>query len=261
MPRLKQLLVSCIPNVKMTTRVPWGGRLRYRARVHKGLLVRKVTDYHHEKVIFDFWERRVSGGMTVFDVGANIGMHTVSLGLRLRPGGGAVHAFEPDPDNLLLLRENLRLNGLEQTVTVVPKAADVRPGEARFWRDVHSSATGTLAPDGGNTMYHRLTGKPPEVMVVPTTSIDHYCRDERPGTRPQVIKIDVEGAEAQVVTGAAWVLREFGPDVVLDGATPQAIDLLRDAGYAIYDLLDAGRRVPEGQYPAFTTLASRAGRP
>jgi FkbM family methyltransferase len=251
---IKKHLISFIPNIKLTMSVPMGGKIRFRARSHKGFLVRKLTDYRHERVIFEYYDAKVRGPMTVIDVGANIGLHSIPLGMRLAAGGGRLIAFEPDVDNLALLHENIRLNGLEKTITVVEQAVDAEPGVATFWRDTASGATGTLSPQNGNAWYQQLVGKPPVIAQVTTTSIDAFC--DAQGLTPDLIKIDVEGAEARVLAGMRRLLSKKRVHLIIDGVTTEAADILSEARYELFDLEAEGRPVAPGPMQAFTVLAS-----
>ena len=71
----------------------------------------------------------IKPGMTVFDIGANIGYYTVLLACR--GAQGAVHAFEINDKVLDLLEENVRMAHLTN-VTVVKKAVTKITGEAEF---------------------------------------------------------------------------------------------------------------------------------
>jgi FkbM family methyltransferase len=251
---LKRSLISFIPNIKLTMSVPMGGKIRFRARSHKGFLVRKLTDYAHERVIFEFYDAHVQGPMTVFDVGANIGLHSIPLGRRLDAGGGRVIAFEPDADNLALLHENVRLNGLEKTIAVVEQAVDAEPGVAMFYRDTASGATGTISPKNGNAWYQQWVGKPPVIVQVATTSIDAFC--DASGITPDLIKIDVEGAEDRVLHGMKRLLSDRRVRLICDGVTAAAVDILREARYELFDLETEGMRIRPGPTRAYTILAS-----
>ena len=81
-------------------------------------------------------------------------------------------------------------------------------------------------------------------------------------TAPSVVKIDVEGAEAAVLRGAARLLRDIRPRImceVSEANREQATRIFKDAGYALYD---AGKNWPgSGQVAqcAWNTIALPAG--
>ena len=73
---------------------------------------------------------------------------------------------------------------------------------------------------------------------------------------PDLIKIDVEGAEIEVLTGAMALLRSSQPDLIIDGTTNIANAFLRKLGYQIYDLTDNRRVILEGDPQPYSILAS-----
>jgi FkbM family methyltransferase len=135
----------------------------------------------------------LSGMRIVYDVGANVGYYSV-LASRILGSTGQVIAFEPDPQNVVFLRRHLEMNGIEN-VQVVEAAVSDRCGKAMF-RQEASRYMGTLSPSG--------------TVPVRTLSLDELINSgELPP--PDVIKIDVEGAERQVFSGAEQTLRSKHP--------------------------------------------------
>lgn len=87
----------------------------------------------------------LSGRRTVLEIGANIGTQTVYF---VRCGGfDSVICLEPDPKNVALLELNVRLNQLENRVTVLPVAAGRSAGTLTLRRDAGNSGGGTLRAD------------------------------------------------------------------------------------------------------------------
>ncbi len=125
------------------------------------------------------------------DVGANIGL--VSIMLALCCPDGEVHSFEGSPKNARRLNRNLALNGIENCF-VTEAAVGAREGRTRF-RETPFAAGSHVAPGDPDT------DLPATVIVVPTVTIDGYCR-ERLGRRIDFMKLDVEGSEPAVLAGA-----------------------------------------------------------
>lgn len=136
-------------------------------------------------------------GELFVDVGANVGAYTV---LAAGAAGCRCIAFEPLPETFRSLSDNIRLNDLAAGVVAVNAGVGAAPGRLRF----------TSAHD---TMNHVLAdGEADDACVeVPVQTLDDALR----GERPVVIKIDVEGYEAEVLDGAARVLAEVSPLAVL----------------------------------------------
>lgn len=157
------------------------------------------------------WLQAVLGpGRVFFDIGANVGFFTV-LASRIVGGEGAVVAFEPLPENLRALQEHVRLNRA-QNVTVVAAAVSDRAGTERFG-PADNPAMGGLAPDGS--------------IDVATVTLDDLVK-EGAVRRPDVLKIDVEGAELRVLAGARRTLVEARPAIVLSAHGWQLFEACRE---------------------------------
>lgn len=146
-------------------------------------------------------------GQVFFDVGANVGFYSL-LGARLVGRGGRVIAFEPMPRNLAFLYRHVRLNRAEN-VTILPLAcAEVLSTELFIAGKNH--ALGRL--EGSSCEPERSPPQSPGLLVA-TISLDAAAGEL--GLRPDVIKIDVEGAELRVLEGAAHILTQVRPVLLL----------------------------------------------
>jgi FkbM family methyltransferase len=144
-------------------------------------------------------DRWVKPGDTVVDVGANIGWNAIRAA-RLAGPRGRVVAVEPTPDTLAVLRRNVAASGLG-TIVVEPVAAGSSGGTRDFFVRGGVSAVNSLYPE---SRYARVT----EVLRVQVVRLDDLV--EGPAA---VVKIDVEGAELDVLEGAPRLLGT--PGVVL----------------------------------------------
>ncbi len=157
----------------------------------------------------ELFRRLVRPGDRCLDVGANVGVHTVRLA-KLSRAAGEVLAFEPDPELARRARGNVQLNEVANVRMIEAAAAD------------HNSTAVLYRPGTADTnraraslLHHTyLTGREQEV---PTVTIDDSCPDP-----VALIKIDVEGAEAAVVAGAAATISRDRPAVIFEYA-PQAL--------------------------------------
>jgi FkbM family methyltransferase len=160
-------------------------------------------------------------GAVVFDIGAHVGFYSLLAAVSTKPGG-KVFAFEPLKTNTTWLRRHAALN--QVSVEVIEAAVADHDGQAHFRRGPNSYS-GALAEEGEG------------VSVV---SIDAQCAAGRVSL-PNVVKIDVEGAEALVLKGAEETIRSARPVIFL--ATHEAnghrecLNLLRNLGYRVDELV------------------------
>lgn len=149
--------------------------------------------------------RVTKAGDVFYDIGANVGFFSV-LGARLVGPSGFVYAFEPVPENAAYVRLNLRLNRFAHC-EVVERAVSARSGREQLWLAEYSGggALATVAPPADAKSR----------IDVDVVSIDDFVfgRHARP---PAVVKVDVEGAEIDVLRGMARVLREARPIVIYE---------------------------------------------
>ena len=174
--------------------------------------------------------RVLHSGQIFFDVGANVGYYTV-LASRVVGAQGVVVAIEPSVRNLCLLSRHLRLNNC-RNVSVVTAACAADLNIYRFspgpdYAQGHLLAPGTSQPAvGGN------------VVVVPAVTIDTVMA--RAALRPHVIKIDVEGAELDVLRGAHDTLMACQPTILLsvhsDSLRAGCVEHLRSYAYDLVPL-------------------------
>lgn len=140
----------------------------------------------------------------VFDVGAHIGLSAIPLSYRINPSG-MVYAFEPSSSNFEYLRKNIAYNGrmnIKLFNYVVGAASAVK---VRFHESSVVSAMNALIPYRINASYRCVWKE--------QISLDDFCSQHK--VIPDLIKIDVEGAEFNVLKGAGGIMRKARPAIVL----------------------------------------------
>lgn len=171
----------------------------------------------YERDVQRLFGERIRPGSVVWDVGANAGFFTL-LAAKLAGPSGSVYAFEPLPRNLDHLRRHLALNDV-RNVHVVPLAVSDRAGTARFAIG-ESPAMGGLATHGD--------------FEVQTTTLDEMSATI---PAPAFIKMDIEGGEHAALRGAASLLRDAAPVILLSTHGYEQHELcttlLRAAGYQL----------------------------
>ena len=159
----------------------------------------------HEQEVQELLCRVLKPGDCFYDVGAHIGFFSVFSAVIVGLDGHVV-AFEADAMNAIALQETLGRNGLSEQIDVVERAVWSSPGTLRLLRAQPGPKS--------NTGMSRLVGDSRNGTVAVTGIIlDDFVKTNR---APNFIKIDVEGAESEVLKGAAHVLREHHPRVLCE---------------------------------------------
>ena len=180
-------------------------------------------------------KRLLRPGMTVFDIGANVGYYSLLAADLVRPSGH-VHSFEPTPVVAERLEENVMSNHLSPWVTVNAVAVGSGRGMAKFHLSLDDSE--------GNSIF--ASEQTSQSISVPVMSVDEYIRDHELGAI-DVMKIDIEGAEMLALQGARKLLtREDAPLLIIEvnpaalksaGTTPTQLRSVIEAfGYKCFTL-------------------------
>jgi FkbM family methyltransferase len=149
---------------------------------------------HAKRIVF---ERTVTEGSVVFDVGAHVGYYTLLASVLTGPAG-KVFAFEPAPRNLGYLKRHLERNRI-RNVTVIEAAVSDGPGVAPF-DETDTHLTGHLSPEGA--------------LQVATVGLDDLVAQGRLPL-PHFIKMDIEGGETRALRGAKTLLSQAHPAIFL----------------------------------------------
>ena len=175
-----------------------------------------------------FLRRWLRPGMQAVDVGASFGVYATAIAKAVGPGG-RVWAFEPTPDTANFLQRTIELNHLDQII-VVRKALADRAGDVSLIMNAHSEIN-AIELDGPS-------GR--DCVTVPCTTLDRAAA-EHGWSRVDFVKLDVEGAELEVVLGGLEFLAASMPLVMFEIKT-EVVDLrvlepLAAMGYEFYRLL------------------------
>ena len=185
-----------------------------------------------EPMVQEWIARMVKPRDVVYDIGANVGFFTVILA-RLVGHGGVVAAFEPLPASARAAQHNADLNGFTH-VKILPRAVGRRAGTVKLELQ-QESTWARLATDG----------TPGPTVDVEMVAIDSLVAD---GTLapPQVMKIDVEGAELEVMEGMRDTIVRHRPLILCEmhGKNAEFAALMETLGYDV--------RCLEGDQPLAT---------
>jgi FkbM family methyltransferase len=199
----------------------------------------------YEPALVTALQRLVGQGFVCADVGANVGVLTLYLAQSVGESGKVI-AFEPVRENAALLRRNVRRNRLESRVTIEQVAVTdgVPPMIQLFPARWGTHAEWTISHEFAS----REDGIPVErrPIRVAAVSLDSYFP---PGSRLDLVKMDIEGAEPQAIAGMRRILADAQPLLVLEFHREvgwPAIPALLQAGYTLEALDGTPLPIPEG---------------
>jgi FkbM family methyltransferase len=179
----------------------------------------------------EFWRNSLKPGMTVIDVGANVGVYTFSAAQRVGPRG-RVLAVEPFSGCLRCLEETCRINELDW-VQICAGAASDRIGTARLHLYTSSELNEIVSGDVEEPVQ---LGSFEEV---PCFTLDSLVEQENVN-RVDYLKIDAEGHEMSVLRGSEKILSEFFPIILYEnialskGSNLPVADYLKSKGYKLF---------------------------
>lgn len=197
----------------------------------------RIAGYGDERLFLEYFLSRLAPADIVFDIGASVGLFSLHAALRLE--GGRVYAFEPDPAIRQRLLDNHALNRRPDNCCFVSWAVSDRRGEAILYSEGLAGPSPSL---------RRLAGEGAsgcDEVAVTTLSLDEAIAEgELPV--PDVVKIDIEGAEILCLKGASKLLHggwgkrprlvflETHPDYLpaFGSDVGEVFGLLAGAGYA-----------------------------
>jgi FkbM family methyltransferase len=176
----------------------------------------------------------LSEGSVFLDVGAHIGYFSIKAARKVG-ATGRVLSFDPNPEILKLLRDNVAANRTSNVI-VEPIACTDRDQMLTFYAvPTNNTGASSLARDNAEpwsaaTKSYQVRGRP----------IDDVVR-ELNLSRVDAIKVDVEGAEVSVLRGTLNTLKRFHPKLIVEVSAPQLasfhttpadlVSLIRSAGY------------------------------
>ncbi len=224
------------------------------------------ADYYSvERAEWLFYLRYLQPGMTVFDVGANVGQVTLLFSHFVHEQGH-VHTFEPSSETFKRLQilcdlaqcSNVTLNHLALADQPGMLTLNLYNAEHSIWN--------TLAKRPLHD--YGIDVDPVSTELVAATTVDSYCEQH---AIPQIdlLKIDVEGAEFQVLQGTRRMFTEkrvrcaifeCGQTTSDMGNTPEAIQLyVESVGYRLHNVVKGDPVFPmQGAQPAFAMHVMRS---
>ncbi len=225
----------------------YGNRLTHEVEFLGHKLVFTTEDTYSKHFFFPkfegkIFEERVTrlllealvGKKCFVDVGSNLGWFTC-FGAMTIPNG-EVHAFELDDQNVMIARKNVALNGISNA-TVHHIALSSETGTVRYLRkptlssDANRIATNVDLRSGGT------------LIEVPSMKMDDFFASR--SVPPDLIKIDVQGAELQVLQGMRSIIANHKPLLFLELHPTELPGFQATAGDVTQMLFDCGYEIEE----------------
>ncbi len=159
----------------------------------------------YEVPIQNIFAQHLQAGDVFYDIGANVGFFSI-IAAKLVGNTGKIYAFEPGEGNANSIRHNARLNDFNQ-IEVIEKAVSNTSGEGQLllakYSGGHALTTADAPPD--------LAGE----ITIDLVSIDDLIAQNRI-TPPNFVKVDVEGAELDVLKGMSETIKTYQPTIIYE---------------------------------------------
>lgn len=182
----------------------------------------------------------IKKGDTVLDIGANIGYFTLIFSKLVGPSGN-IYAFEPEPTNFSLLKNNLIINNITN-VTLEQKAVSDQTKKTKLFLNKYNMGAHSLQDFSMQKSF----------VEVESIKLDDYTKIEN--SKVDFIKLDIEGAECNAIQGMnallnknenLTILTEFSPSLLKGfGRDPIGfLNILTNYGFKIYHIDELNKQV------------------
>lgn len=159
----------------------------------------------YEVPIQNIFAQHLKTGDVFYDIGSNVGFFSI-IAAKLVGDKGKVYAFEPGSENAKSIRHNAQLNNFSQ-IEVIEKAVSSNSGQGQLllatYAGGHALATADAPPD--------LAGE----VTVDLVSIDDLIAQNKIEP-PNFVKVDVEGAELDVLKGMTETIKTYQPTIIYE---------------------------------------------
>jgi FkbM family methyltransferase len=169
------------------------------------------------------------------DVGGHIGLVTMPVA-GVISATGTVHTFEPAEANLKHLNSHIQKNKITNVFVIESLVGDVDEENVGFYEQPSATGQNALAVKKDHYKYKKT--------IRNQISLDSYC--EVNSLSPDIIKIDVEGAEWFVLNGARKILKKYKPKIflslhpveltLLGKSVDSVINIINEVGYDVYNI-------------------------
>ncbi len=202
---------------KALTRTIWGHKIFVDTRdlsLTPSILMNGFWEMWVTKVFME----NVKEGMTVVEVGSNIGYYTL-LACHKVGSKGKVFAFEANPQTFEILFQNMTVNGFLDKVAMVNKAVFDKSGSLKFHKlKRHQGSSSVVEFSKEHLKKYR---DEMEVIEVESVTLDEFLEDKK--LKIDVIKIDAEGSEPHIFKGMESIIQKHPKLVIICEFTPELV--------------------------------------
>ena len=190
--------------------------------------IEKTHDFYEADTLKK-WSGLIKDPQVIFDIGANLGNHTLYWATKLKPK--IIYSFEPLKANLECLQSNCEDNQLQERVVIVPKAVGRQNGfvQIKNYDESNLGSTSFEMPQSDNT------------SETPLITVDDFV-EENQLDQLDFVKIDTEGFECEVLAGMHQSIQRFHPAIWVEvsAETGEKVNqLLEQMGYFLADAIRA----------------------
>lgn len=204
-------------NHRVLTRTIWGQKI-FVDTSDISLAPHILLDGFWEMWITKVFAATIKEGMTVVEIGANVGYYTILAASIIGPTG-KLYAFEANPDVLEVLFQSIEVNGFLDRVTLINKAVSDKSGITKFYKLKRHHGRNSIADFSEEFLKQYMDET--ETIEVETVSLDNYFSNN--DTIVDIIKIDAEGSEALIFRGMKKLLQENPHVTIICEFTPDLI--------------------------------------
>lgn len=175
-----------------------------------------ASGHFYEPAMLDYIRRKYRSGMTMLDIGAHVGNHTIYFHRFCE--ASRVFSFEPTPISFALLRRNLRRNAI---CDCRADALNIAIGSREGWAELGTWPEGNTGMATVNPLPNNSPSPPDWAPgAVPLWTLDRFFEGDEVSSI-DFIKIDAENMGAEVLRGALRIIREYRPIIFIEAATPE----------------------------------------
>lgn len=212
-----------------------GGKIFLNLRESQMMRARALGIYEYKKM--KLFKKLVKPNMTILDIGVNKGYFSL-LSAKLMKDKGNILSFEPDPDNCKWIKKSIAANNYK-SIRLFQIALFNKNGKKTFFKGAKSGHHSLIKNSGlGST-------------TIQTQKLDDFI-DEENITKINLIKIDVEGADIEVLEGAQKLLKNQSPKLIIDIHKidrKKFFNLLENLSYNIFDYNNDGfQKITEKEF-------------